>query len=61
LLQFTFTNVPGAVFDVIVTTNLAVPVNQWTVRGGVTEVSPGYFQFTDAPATNAQFYRVRSQ
>jgi hypothetical protein len=60
--QFAFINTPGAVFTVLSTTNSALPLSNWTVLGGVTEVSPGQFQFTDPQATNTsrRFYRVRS-
>jgi hypothetical protein len=61
-LQFAFTNTVGALFAVLATTNPALPLGNWTTLGGVTEVLPGQFQFTDAEATNtpSRFYRVRS-
>jgi hypothetical protein len=46
------TNNPGAWFGVLATTNLALPQTNWTWLGGVVEVSPGQFQFTDPQATN---------
>ena len=60
--QFTFTNTPGAFFGVLATTNPALPLTNWSVLDGITEVSPGQFQFTDPEATNSpqRFYRVRS-
>lgn len=64
--RFTFTNTPGAFFGVVATTNLALPLSNWAaiigVTGGVTEISPGQFQFTDPRAGTApqRFYRVRS-
>jgi hypothetical protein len=62
LFQFAFTNSVGALFGVLTTTNLALPMTNWTVLGGVTEISLGQFQFTDPQATNAaqRFYRVFS-
>jgi len=61
-LQFGFTNVPGLSFTAFAATNAALPFTNWTRLGGVTEVSPGQFQFTDPQATNdsQRFYRVRS-
>jgi len=59
--QFAFTNSIGALFGVLTTTNLALPLTNWTLLSGVTELSPGQFQFIDLQATNGQrFYRVRS-
>ena len=48
--QFTFRNTPGLSFTVLSTTNLAVPVDDWTSLGSAAEVSPGHYQFTDAIA-----------
>jgi hypothetical protein len=60
--NISFTNTPATPFSVLATTNLALPLSNWMVLGGVTEPSPGQFQFTDSQATNSQqrFYRVRS-
>jgi hypothetical protein len=46
----------------LTTTNLPLPLTNWTSLGGVTEVLPGQFQFTYTQAANnpARFYRVRS-
>jgi hypothetical protein len=59
--QFSFTNIAGALFDVLATTNVALPLSSWTVLGNATEVSPGQYQFTDSQAPNnaRRFYRVR--
>jgi hypothetical protein len=61
-LQFVFANSSGTFFSVLASTNPALPFSNWTVLSGVTEVSPGQFQFTDPQATNnpRRFYRVRS-
>jgi hypothetical protein len=60
--QFGFTNVPGLSFTAFATTNVALPLTNWTQLGAVAEVSPGQFQFTDPQTTNTpqRFYRVRS-
>jgi hypothetical protein len=60
--QFTFTNRPGASFTVLCTTNLVLPLTNWSVLGPVTENPSGQFRFTDPQATNGgrRFYRVRS-
>jgi hypothetical protein len=52
----------GVTCTALATTNPAVPLADWSELGGVTEVSPGQFQFTDAAATNLpqRFYRLRS-
>jgi len=60
--QFSFTNSVGAVFGVLASTNVGLPLSNWTALGGVAETSPGQFQFTDAQATNGlrRFYCVRA-
>ena len=60
--QFAFTNTPGGFFGVVASTNPALPCSAWTPVDGLTEVSPGQFQFTDTQATNnpRRFYRVGS-
>ncbi len=60
--QFAFTNSVGAIFGALPTTNVALPLTNWTALGGVTEISPGQFQFTDPQATNSpqSFYLIRS-
>jgi hypothetical protein len=62
VLQFDFTNAnPGASYSVLFTTNLAVPLADWTVIGAASNISPGVLQFTDTNATNStRFYAVRS-
>jgi N-acetylneuraminic acid mutarotase len=58
--QFNFTNSPGALLGVLASTNLTLPLSNWTALNGITEVSPGQFQFTDPQATNSpqQFYQL---
>jgi hypothetical protein len=60
--QFSFTNSAGAVFGVFASTNVGLPLSNWTALGGPAEVAPGQFQFTDASATNGvrRFYSVRA-
>ena len=60
--QFAFTNTPARSFTVLSATNSAVPFTNWTTLGGVPDVAPGRFRFTDVQATNSptRFYRVRS-
>lgn len=61
-LQFTFANTPGTFFGVLAAPNSSLPLSEWTPLDGLTEVSPGQFQFADPQATNTpqRFYRVRS-
>ena len=55
-----FTNIPGAMFNVLVTTNPALPFTNWTPLGSLAEGPPGVFQFNDPAAASMKFYRVRS-
>jgi hypothetical protein len=61
-LQLSFTNLPGALFNVFGTTDLTVPTTDWTWLGEVPEVSPGQFQFADTqePTNSERFYIVGS-
>ena len=56
--QISFTNSVGAVFGVLATTNLSLPLIEWA-RSDVTEIAPGQFQFIDSQVTNnaSRFYR----
>jgi DNA-binding beta-propeller fold protein YncE len=60
--QFTFTNNPTATFTVLASTNVGLPLVDWTVIGAATNLSGDIFQFTSPQAaTNCQmFYRVTS-
>ena len=60
--QFTFSNVTNADFTVLATTNLALPLADWSMLAPVIQCSPGQYQFTDPGATNYPqcFYRVVS-
>ena len=62
VFQFGFTNANlTATFTVLSTTNLEIPLTNWTVIGTATNLSQGVLQFTDLHATNvARFYVVRS-
>lgn len=59
--EFGFSNAAGASFTVLTTTNVALPLSNWTPLGPPTEISAGYYWFTDSNATNhpRRFYRVR--
>jgi hypothetical protein len=60
--QFGFTNIPGATFTALASTNVALPLSNWTSLGLVTQFSSGQYQFTDFQATNnpQRFYRISS-
>jgi hypothetical protein len=62
IVQLKFTNVIGAPFSVISSTDIFSPLSNWVSLGAALEVSPGQFQFTAPDTTNAaqRFYRVRS-
>lgn len=60
--QFGFTFTPGVACIALGATNAALPLTDWSLLGGLTEISAGQFQFTDSQATNSpqRFYRFRS-
>jgi len=59
---FSFTSSPSASFTALTTTNLALPMNQWTVAGNISNLGGGSFQFSIPTATNGPswFFRIRS-
>jgi len=62
VFQFRFTNTPSAAFTVVSTTNLSIPLSNWTAVGIPFESPPGMYQFTSQPTTNNTqiFYGVLS-
>jgi sugar lactone lactonase YvrE len=58
--QFGFTNNQGVPFTVCTSTNLLLPLADWTVLGEVTNDGFGLYQFTDSTDTNdtQRFYQV---
>ena len=59
--QFGFTNSPARSFTVIGSSDLTLPLSDWTILGSAIETSLGHYQFTDsASASDARFYSVRS-
>jgi len=61
-VQFSFTNVLNASFTVLSTTNLALPLSNWTVVGAASNLGAGQFQVNLQPPANApqSFYTIRS-
>ena len=59
-LKFTFTNTAGQPFTVLATTNLLLPLSNWSGLGSPIEGPAGQYQFSDPAATNnvRRFYRV---
>jgi hypothetical protein len=60
--QVAFSNIIGAAFTVLSSTNALLPSSDWSPLGPAIEIYPGQFEFTDSLATNQtqRFYRVRS-
>jgi hypothetical protein len=60
--QFDFTNIPGMGFSVFRSTNLSLPLTNWTPLGPVTDNPPGQYRFIDplGQPDGPQLYRVRS-
>src|SRR5262245_13658445 len=56
--QFSFTNESDLIYEVLGTTNLSLPLNQWNVLGLPTSLGGGLYQFTDAlaPSHLQRFY-----
>ena len=60
--RFNFSNSEGAFFSILSTTNLALPLANWTWLGSASDLGSGIYQFTDTSATNSgmRFYQVVS-
>ncbi len=56
-----FSNIIGESFSALVATNLTEPPDDWMSLGGVTEISPGQYEFNDPGVAGdpQRFYRVR--
>jgi hypothetical protein len=59
---FQFTNIAGASFTALASTNLTLPSSNWIVLGSITDSPPGHYHFSDPQSTTNlhRFYRVRS-
>jgi hypothetical protein len=58
-VQLTFTNVTGMNFQVLTSTNLQAPLNNWVNVGYPAEIPVNHYQYTDTqPANKARFYMV---
>jgi hypothetical protein len=60
MFQFDLHENLGLTLTVLGTTNVSLPLTNWTALGSVSEVSPGMYRFVDTQATNfsQRFYRV---
>ncbi len=60
--SFSFLGLSGVGFVVLGTTNLLLPIRNWSELGTAEEVAPGEYHFNDSrPNADAQrFYAVRS-
>ena len=61
--QFSFSNEASVIYAVLATTNVALPLAQWTVLGPPVSLGGGLYRFTDLLATNhaQRFYLLRAQ
>lgn len=59
--QFSFTNInQSATFSVLASTNLLLPLTNWTMIGTASNIGPGLLQFTDTQVTNSQRFYIIS-
>jgi len=61
--QFSFSNEASVIYAVLGTTNVALPLAQWTVLGPPVPLGGGLYRFTDVLAPNhaQRFYLLREQ
>jgi hypothetical protein len=61
VIQLTFSNQTQATFTVSTSTNLNLPLTNWTVVEVMTNVAQGAFRFVSPPTSDTQrFYWVHS-
>ena len=62
MFRFSFTNPTAVNFTVLASTNMTLPLSNWTVLGVVTDSPAGQYHFSEPQNTNKtpRFYRVRS-
>jgi len=62
VFRFAYSNVIGAPFSVLGSSDLSLPLSNWAWLGPAIEAPPGQFQFTDSQGAGQtqRFYRVRS-
>jgi hypothetical protein len=60
--QFAFGNSENVSFTVLASTNLSLPLTNWSVIGTASNIAPELFEFTDPDASNnaQRFYGIRS-
>jgi hypothetical protein len=60
--SFSLTSVSNVDFSVLSSTDIALPLGQWSILGPALQYAPGQYQFTDPNAANypQRFYRVVS-
>ncbi len=57
--RLTATGMPGELYNILASTNVALPMAQWWVLGSAMADSSGTISFTDSTATNgSRFYRL---
>jgi hypothetical protein len=61
--QFSFSNEASVIYQVLGTTNVALPLAQWTVLGPPVSLGGGLYRFTDTGAMGQaqRFYILRAQ
>jgi hypothetical protein len=59
--QFQFTGAAASTYTVLCSTNLALPLSNWTAAGAAASIAPGQYQFTDCATSNQPllFYLLR--
>ncbi|MEO7299469.1 MAG: glycoside hydrolase family 25 protein [Verrucomicrobiota bacterium] len=62
VIELALTNTPGRSLTAVASTNIALPLINWSVLGPFTESPAGFYKFSDIPipANRQRFYRVRS-
>ena len=63
VVQFSFRHDPNATYEILSTTNVALPITEWDLLGLPAFLGEDLYQFTDSPTPQypQRFYQLKRQ
>jgi hypothetical protein len=56
--KLNFARIPGTNYNILASTNIALPLSNWTLAGQATETSPGQYEFNTSVVGTRRYFRV---